>query len=322
VIQIISILPAIRTVGSKEENFIREVILIMFIFKNRFGEFRSGWSTAAAIILIVSGMMIMSAIVPEGQENDIFIKIIITLVYSLLVIGGGLLLFKLIYKRPLRQMGLIKKGWLPDFLHGLAIGVISIGIVYAVFLLSGQAVITGVDLNRLFSFVIVIEFASVCLFAFSEELIARGYIMTALKTTRNKWVILFTSSIIFSLAHLLNDGVTVLSTLNTFLAGLLFAYMFIKSGKLWLSAGFHISWNFVQGDILGMNVSGNETVSVVITEMRSNGLLAGGSYGPEDGITVTIVLLLGLLYTHFFIKTPSYPVWTIGSNLPLIQEKS
>lgn len=51
------------------------------------------------------------------------------------------------------------------------------------------------------------------------------------------------------LLTILGLGVGLLSLFNTFLAGMLFAYMFIKSGKLWLSSGFHIAWNYFQGDI-------------------------------------------------------------------------
>ena len=59
-------------------------------------------------------------------------------------------------------------------------------------------------------------------------------------------------------------------------------------------------------------------MALFIIEMGRNELLTGGSYGPEGGLFVTVVLVLGLLYTFYIVKTPDYPVWTIDSDLPLI----
>jgi membrane protease YdiL (CAAX protease family) len=259
--------------------------------------------------------------VPDGKEDDIIIKIFVTIVYSLIVIGGGMMLFKLVYRRNLQQMGLIRKGWFFNFFHGLGFGAASIGLVFVGLLLSGQMTIISVDVDKLLSVALLIHFFFFFLFAFSEELIARGYIMTALKTTRNKWVVFFFFFFLFSLAHLVNLGISILSLIITFLAGLLFAYMFIKSGKLWLPTGFHIAWNFFSGRIFGMRVSGNEQIGVFSIEQGANDFLYGGSYGSEGGFLVTVVLCLGLLYTYYMIKTPAYPVWTIDGDLPLVQKK-
>jgi len=117
----------------------------------------------------------------------------------------------------------------------------------------------------------------------------------------------------------MNPGITILSVTNTFIVGILFAYMFVKSGKLWMPAGFHIAWNFVQGDILGMTVSGNKQTSVFQTTLGSNEFLTGGTYGPEGGAFVTFSLILSLLYIHFVFKTPKHPEWTLDSDLPLIR---
>jgi hypothetical protein len=90
--------------------------------------------------------------------------------------------------------------------------------------------------------------------------------------------------------------------------------MFIKSGALWLPTGFHIAWNFLQGDVFGMNVSGNEQAAIFSTKMGDNWILTGGSYGLEGGVLVTAVLLLGFMYVRFLVKTPDYPVLTMKSG--------
>ncbi len=290
----------------------------MFVFKNRYGELRSGWSVVVLLLITILGLGVGSSMVPENSEEaTIAIKIAVTLVYSLITIGGAIILFKLIYKRKLYQMGFIAKGWITGLLHGFVIGAVSIGLLFAILLLVGQAKVSGVDMDKLLSFTMLIEFFSVGIMAFSEEVLMRGYLMTALKPTRNKWIIFLAPSLLFSLFHLMNPGVTLLSFLNIFLAGMLFAYMFIKSGKLWLSSGFHIAWNFFQGDICGMNVSGNIQTAVFETRLGTNELLTGGNFGPEGGILVTCILLLVFMYMRFIYKRPSEPIWTMESDLPL-----
>lgn len=289
----------------------------MSVFKNRYGELRSGWSVAALLLLTILGLGVGSSMVPEdGGNTTIAIKVAVTLVYGLITIGGAIILFKMIYKRRLCQMGFISKGWLTGLLYGFVLGSVSIGLIFAILIFTGQAKIAGVDKDKLLSFTMIIELFSVGMTAFSEEVLMRGYLMTALKPTRNKCIIFLAPSILFSLFHLMNPGITLLSLLNTFLAGMLFAYMFIKSGKLWLSSGFHIAWNFLQGDIFGMSVSGNSQAAIFETKLGTNELLTGGNYGPEGGLLVTCVLLLGFLYLRLIIKRPNYPIWTMGSDLP------
>jgi len=295
--------------------------MINKIFKNRYGEIRSGWVTIPVLILIIIGLLITQGLAPEeSAKNFLVFKILITILYGLITIGGGILLFKMFYKRSLNQIGLIKKNWLLELLHGFIIGAISMGMIYMIFILLDQANIISISKERIFSLWIIIEFLSLGVFVFVEEFLTRGFLMTALKTTRKKSIIFVGSSLIFALFHLLNDGATIISTVNTFLAGLLFAYMFIKTGKLWLSTGYHLAWNFFLGTVFGMSVSGNEQTSIFVTELGTKIFLVGGKYGPEGGIIVTFILLLGFLYVRFVIKTPTYPIWSIDNNLPLTRK--
>ena len=300
-----------------EQNNFVDVGMKMRVFKNRFGELRAGWAIAAILILIIVAQVAGSSLVPEnGADENIALIFAVTLVYGLIAIGGGIILFKLLYKRSLRQLGLIPEGWCSGLLHGIGMGTASMVLVYALLLFTEQAE-TAFNQAKFFIPLLLANLLSVSLTAFSEEFLVRGFMMTALKTTRNKWIILCTSSILFSLVHLLNPWVTALSLVNTLLAGLLFAYMFIKSGKLWLPTGYHLAWNFFQGDVFGMHVSGRAQLSAFSTTMGTNELLTGGGAGPEGGLLVTLVLLLGALYVRCTIKTPNESHWAMDSDLPL-----
>jgi membrane protease YdiL (CAAX protease family) len=298
----------------------------MRLFKNKYSEVRSGWAILLAIVLILAGQLTAGALTAALSPGDpdaagAGLKIAVTLLYGCITVIGGLLLFRLLYGQSPRKIGLSGERWLTEALHGFAMGVASMGLVFAALLASGQAGVRGIDYSKLFSFTLVVEFCSLCVFAFSEELLTRGFMMTALKTTRNKYVVFFLPAALFSLMHFMNPGVTIISFANTFLVGILFAYMFVRTGKLWLPSGFHIAWNFLLGDVLGMNVSGLEAYAVVNTQITgTNQLLTGGSYGPEGGLIVTVILALGIVYTRFLIKRAITPPWTFDSDLPMARQ--
>lgn len=283
------------------------------IFINKNKEPRPGWMIVVGILLVFIGQLVAGMLVPNMDvEPSIQIKLLVTGIYSLITIGGGILLFKILYKKSLGYVGLVRDSWLKWTVYGLALGITSIGVIFLTLMFFGQIHVFEVNTNKLFSIGLLVELISISFTAFSEEYIFRGFIMTALKSTRNKWIVFCTSPFIFSLIHLLNPGVTLLSFVNTLLGGLLFSYMFVKAGTLWFPVGFHIAWNFMQGDILGMNVSGNVQASVVSSQMGKKWLLTGGNYGPEGGILVTIVLLLGFVFVRCFVN-PTNKGWLLKS---------
>jgi len=286
----------------------------MRIFKNRYGELRSGWAIAAAALVMIAAQLIARPLSELGDESNPAFKLGVTLVYGVISIAGFLLLFKLLYKRKFRQLGMIPEKGVLSFLGGFLGGFASVAFIFVFLLAANQAAITSVNLERLLSFAIVAELLSVCVFMFSEELLARGFFMTALKTTRNNGVILLVPAAIFALLHLMNDGITAMSLINTFIAGLLFGYMFVRSGALWLSTGYHVAWNFFMGDMFGMGTSGTaSTHSILTTHLGTNTFLTG-SYGPEDSVLGTVVLLLAFLAVRFFVKKPNDSAWSMNMD--------
>jgi uncharacterized membrane protein YhaH (DUF805 family) len=64
----------------------------MIGFKNKFGEIRSGWTIWAVVIIIVIAQLTGSSLVPDNaMEDNVAVISLVTVVYSLIAIGGGLL---------------------------------------------------------------------------------------------------------------------------------------------------------------------------------------------------------------------------------------
>ena len=69
----------------------------LLMFKNKYGEIRSGWAIVPLLLLIIVGMGIAQGLTLD--EYNSWNQIIVTGIYGVLTIGGCLLLFKLFYGR-------------------------------------------------------------------------------------------------------------------------------------------------------------------------------------------------------------------------------
>ncbi len=291
------------------------------MLKNQNGELRSGWKIAFftlamfAIILAVSMVMFLFVIfilMTQGKLhlnslydiNSDFYQQMSTYgmyVQEIIMIIAPIFTWRIILKKPLSSMGL--SGFIKnktDFLSGLLFGIISITIVFLVIIASNQAEV--VSWQPRFSPDLLTGLILFIFVGFAEEIYGRGFVISTLRQTRRYPVMILVSSVLFSLMHSMNSGVGVLPYLNLFIAGMLFAYMYIKSGTLWMCIGYHITWNYFQGNIYGFNVSGIATKSIFTTVYQNDNLINGGKFGPEGGLIVTVILLLGFLFTKYYYR--------------------
>jgi len=109
----------------------------------------------------------------------------------------------------------------------------------------------------------------------------------------NRFVALLLSSIIFSLLHLLNPGISVFSLINIVLAGILLGASYLYTRNLAFPLSLHLFWNWIQGPILGFKVSGNDTsTSLLSLQLEENNPLNGGDFGFEGSILSSILIVI------------------------------
>jgi membrane protease YdiL (CAAX protease family) len=136
-----------------------------------------------------------------------------------------------------------------------------------------------------------------------EELWFRGLLFRLVEEWLNTWWALALSALVFGLLHLLTPHATLWAGLAIALeAGILLAATYVLTRRLWLAIGVHIAWNFAQGGIFGVAVSGATASGLLNSTLTGPELLSGGAYGAEASI-LTVVLSLAvsgvLLYRGF-----------------------
>ena len=126
--------------------------------------------------------------------------------------------------------------------------------------------------------------------AFTEELLFRGILQRWLEDFGGSWVGLVLSSLAFGFAHYFNPNSTVLACLWIAVeAGVLLGGAYMLTRSLWMPMGLHAGWNFTQGEIFDVPVSGIDEHGLVQAQMSGPELLSGGSFGLEASIIALII---------------------------------
>lgn len=131
--------------------------------------------------------------------------------------------------------------------------------------------------------------------AFYEELVFRGYLLGNLMESMNKWAALVISALLFMIAHLSNPNLSLPGAINVLLAGLLLGINYIQTRNLWFGIAFHFAWNFIQGPVMGFDVSGLPLKSLLQHEMHGSQWLTGGAFGFEGSVVATLLLLVSTI---------------------------
>ena len=226
------------------------------------------------------------------------------LYYELFSFVFILLLFifwvKVIEKNSLSTLGFVKKNWLKYLGWGILISLLQMGVIALVYQVSG---IGSFELNELSLEPILFILG---LFPFwllqggTEEVATRGWLLTRIAARTNLPLAIGISSSLFGILHLGNAGVTFLSVLNIILDGVLAALLFIYTDSIWLVVAQHGAWNYVQGNLLGFQVSGTGADASIFSFTMGSGpdWLTGGAFGAEGSIITTLVLLVSLVIVY------------------------
>lgn len=189
-----------------------------------------------------------------------------------------------------KELGLNIKGRGKDCLWGFIMAVILYAIGFSVSLMLGAVSITNIHLDL---HLLILNLIMFFVAAWFEEVMCRGYIQGRLMTKMNKFLALGITSMLFSVLHFANPNMGVLPIINLFLAGILLGASFLYTKNLWFPIVLHLFWNWIQGPILGYEVSGSKTsYSLFVLSLPEDNIINGGAFGFEGSIICTILLII------------------------------
>lgn len=249
--------------------------------------------TLITMLLCVPLFLIQKALGIEMQEGSLpslFLERLLMLVGYL---SAAVLVLRW-RKLPLSLLGISLKGRGKDLLAGLGVAVLLYAVGFGTSLLMGTVEIASVQwvprdlLGTLLFFLLV---------AVTEEVMLRGFVLgRMLSAGMNRFVALFLSSALFSAMHLFNPNFALLPFVNILLAGCLLGASFLYTRNLCFPVVLHWFWNWLQGPVLGYEVSGMDSSETLLTlRLTGSDLLTGGSFGFEGSLLCTVLLVVGTL---------------------------
>lgn len=147
---------------------------------------------------------------------------------------------------------------------------------------------------------------------FHEELLFRGYPFQRLWRWKPAVAIVGVSAV-FALLHAANVSVSPLGLTNVFLGGVLLSLAWVRYERLWFPIGLHFGWNFMSGPVLGYEVSGYvPETSLLAVEGSGPALLAGGGFGIEGSVWMTVVELVAIAIMVRSVRRNSQSISTLG----------
>ena len=82
--------------------------------------------------------------------------------------------------------------------------------------------------------------------------------------------------------------------------------MTLKTDSIMMAIGYHLTWNFFQGNVFGLSVSGIDGQGIITVLNIKDNIVTGGAFGPEAGILTTIVIIFTFLFINRYAKRAKF----------------
>lgn len=259
-----------------------------------------------AVILVAIGR-VQEALVDSSALPPLESGLLGALVTVLAISGIYIVIWlwvRLYEKRPFRTIGLERHAALVRVIRGAILGVLFMSVTVGILAALGMVTNANIQPER----VGLAALGGVLLMGIGflvqgpgEEVLYRGWQMGAVGGRYGIWAGVLLSSVLFAISHGLNPGVGILPIANIFLTGIFLAFFALREGSIWGACAWHWTWNWAQGNLFGLLVSGTSPRGGSLLGLQTSGpeLITGGAFGPEGGLVVTGVIVAGIVVLYF-----------------------
>ena len=269
----------------------------------RFAVFGGGFLAIQLAIGVVGGLGMILYFLANGKSSSeilgslqrssdwqVPVQMIATIPMTACDLGLVLLCRRLLDQRSVWSVGLVRPGrtFTDSVPGGFVLGLFPVALTIGFLVIIGGYNWEGVSGSVQTALLVPIFIVA----AFNEEIICRGYLLQNLMDIRRPWFGVIFSSVVFWLLHALNPAAwsSPLVSLNLFGAGVSLALAYLASGNIWFPTAMHFGWNFAQGVMFEVPVSGVRTDGLIDVRLVESApaWLTGGSFGIEGSILATI----------------------------------
>lgn len=235
----------------------------------------------------------VSAALPSSMMDSFPFLFYLSLETGILIsaLVPAYILLVYVEQRPFSELGLTWRGQWRSAVAGFLFALFLFITGFCISLATGAVRVVGVHFDPAD---LLLSFLFFVLVALAEEIMARGYVLGCLlRMGMNRFLALFISSLFFALLHIFNPSISFLPMLNLVLAGFLLGSVYIYTRNLWFAISLHLFWNWLQGPVLGYEVSGNNFVSSLLAlRLSGSELITGGGFGFEGSVVCTILVVM------------------------------
>lgn len=183
---------------------------------------------------------------------------------------------------------------LPHSALGLLAGAGLMGLAAALMAAVGSYRIEGVDATASLWFPLLM---AGLVPGITEELIFRGVLFRIIEDALGTWIAIAISGAFFGLVHFGNPNATGWSSAAIALeAGILLGMLYAWTRSLYFVMGLHAAWNFTQGGVLDIAVSGFDLPSLFQAKTQGPTWLSGGEFGAEASVLTVLLCLVVSIY--------------------------
>ena len=193
----------------------------------------------------------------------------------------------------------------PKALRHLLLGLVGGTVLFSVAVLIAAVMgiyrIVGLgDLSGMLSALILAALVPAVL----EEMIFRGILFRWLEEFGGSWTALLLTSALFGAAHLGNPNASLIAAVGiAFEAGVMLGAAYMLTRSLWLPMGIHAAWNFTQGEVYDIPVSGTAVHGMLDGKLTGSPLLTGNGFGLEASpIAIGVATAAGIWLVYLSVR--------------------
>ena len=274
------------------------------------------WRILFILIMWIALAEILVSVLFGGEDQGAPLTLILRSALSIVLVLGLVYLFRSrIDRRPWSGMALpVPNGRrLLELTAGFGLGAAMLAVVFLIEWSAGWVTVVGYEAseNGTGSALRFVTAGLIAMMAtgFAEELIFRGYFFQNVGERLPIWTAVLLMSLPFALIHFQNSGFSLTYVVGVVIISAFWVQTRLVTGALWFAIGWHIAWNFMQYDVLGVAAAEEPSFGGALLHVEQTGpiLLVGEGNSIEGGLAVVGVLAVALALTFIiWRKTTAY----------------